>query len=419
MGGGPTPGDAGAGAADVEALLREFPALGRTEDGRVKCSLTGHVMHAKPEVVRPYVQGKRFAQASAKARAMDALKQFEPHIVRSKFLPDKLFCRITGRYLAANERAVEQHSAGRRFERGVEALSRKKTETGAKNVLLTERDPTLVEEERREEAAREKRKREAEAEAEASNASDAKARAAKAAAKAAAAEAAASAARATETAERARLEAASAQRELEKARQARAETAAEKARQRATLPLGEPQARREDGERPTTTTRRALSTQPYSAAEASRKGREGSGWFDALGETAPAARARSNPSSAAPPPPWLLGAETESPSSGGDRITGRAAAPAARDARPFATADSFATWSSHVASAEARLMALSQERDQLEGELSRMPEGSGRTIEQRRKKANAEKRLDEVLKASSAARHQLKAANRNLGHAAV
>ena len=140
MGGAPALGGAGAGAAEVEALLREFPALGRTEDGRVKCSLTGHVMHAKPEVVRPYVRGKRFTQASAKARAMDALKQFEPHIVRSAFLPDKLFCRITGRYLAANERAVAQHSAGRRFERGVEALSRLKTETGAKNVLLTERD---------------------------------------------------------------------------------------------------------------------------------------------------------------------------------------------------------------------------------------------------------------------------------------
>ena len=154
----------------------------------------------------------------------------------------------------------------------------------------------------------------------------------------------------------------------------------------------------------------------YSAAEASRKGREGSGWFDALGETAPA-RARARTSGAAPPPPWLLGAETESPSSGGDRITGRGGAGGARCA-PFATADSFATWSSHVASAEARLMALSQERDQLEGELSRMPEGSGRTLEQRRKKANAEKRLEEVLKASSAARHQLKAANRNLGHAA-
>ena len=106
MGGAPALGGAGAGAAEVEALLREFPALGRTEDGRVKCSLTGHVMHAKPEVVRPYVRGKRFTQASAKARALDALKQFEPHIVRSAFLPDKLFCRITGRYLAANERAV-------------------------------------------------------------------------------------------------------------------------------------------------------------------------------------------------------------------------------------------------------------------------------------------------------------------------
>ena len=170
-------GGAGAGAAEVEALLREFPALGRTEDGRVKCSLTGHVMHAKPEVVRPYVRGKRFTQASAKARALDALKQFEPHIVRSAFLPDKLFCRITGRYLAANERAVAQHSAGRRFERGVDALSRLKTETGAKNVLLTERDPRVVEAQSREAAA----KREADADA-SRVVSAAKARAAAAAA---------------------------------------------------------------------------------------------------------------------------------------------------------------------------------------------------------------------------------------------
>jgi len=186
MGGAPALGGAGAGAAEVEALLREFPALGRTEDGRVKCSLTGHVMHAKPEVVRPYVRGKRFTQASAKARALDALKQFEPHIVRSAFLPDKLFCRITGRYLAANERAVAQHSAGRRFERGVDALSRLKTETGAKNVLLTERDPRVAEAQSREAAA----KREADAEA-SRVVSAAKARAAAAAA--AAAEAAAEA----------------------------------------------------------------------------------------------------------------------------------------------------------------------------------------------------------------------------------
>ena len=62
-------------------------------------------------------------------------------------------------------------------------------------------------------------------------------------------------------------------------------------------------------------------------------------------------------------------------------------------------------------------MQLSQEKDQLEGTLSRMPEGLGKTIEQRRLKANAEKRLDEVLKAASAARHQLKSANKRLGNA--
>ena len=253
---------------------------------------------------------------------------------------------------------------------------------------------------------------------------DAEARA-KAAAAAAAAEAADAAARAAETAERARREAAAAERELETARLARAETAA--ARRRATRAdearrvvgapaTAQPAADRHDEE--------ALkeAPAPYSAVEASRKGREGSGWFDALGETEPVDRARVQKTSAAAPPPWLLGAGTDrlGGASAGDRVSGRAAAAAAAasSARPFATADSLETWSSHVASAEARLMALSLERDQLEGELARMPEGSGRTLEQRRKKANAEKRLDEVLKASSAARHQLKAANRNLGHAA-
>ena len=60
---------------------------------------------------------------------------------------------------ALDERAVVQHSAGRRFERGVDALSRRKSETGAKNVLLTERDPRVAEAQSREAAA----KREADA----------------------------------------------------------------------------------------------------------------------------------------------------------------------------------------------------------------------------------------------------------------
>ena len=57
---------------DVAALLREFPALAREANGRVRCTLTGHVMTAKPEVVRPYVEGKKFAAALAKDRSSRA-----------------------------------------------------------------------------------------------------------------------------------------------------------------------------------------------------------------------------------------------------------------------------------------------------------------------------------------------------------
>ena len=166
------------GDADIDALLREFPALGRTEDGRVRCALTGHVMACKPEVVRPYVKGKKFAAALAKMKEAESLKEYEPHIVRSKFLPDKLFCRITGRYVQARESAVVQHSAGRRFARGVEMLT---DGSGAK--LLTEKPPGEVDAER-ERAEEAKRVAAAEKRAAAAVAAEAK-RAARQAAKAA------------------------------------------------------------------------------------------------------------------------------------------------------------------------------------------------------------------------------------------
>lgn len=166
------------GDADIDALLREFPALGRTEDGRVRCALTGHVMACKPEVVRPYVKGKKFAAALAKEKEAESLKEYEPHIVRSKFLPDKLFCRITGRYVQARESAVVQHSAGRRFARGVEMLT---DGSGAK--LLTEQPPGEADAER-ERAEEAKRAAAAEKRAAAAAAAEAK-RAAQRAAKAA------------------------------------------------------------------------------------------------------------------------------------------------------------------------------------------------------------------------------------------
>ena len=160
---------------DVAALLREFPALAREANGRVRCTLTGHVMTAKPEVVRPYVEGKKFAAALAKDKELAGLKEFEPHIVRSKYHPGKLFCRITGRYLQAKESAVVQHSSGRRFERGVEMLTRGDA-PGAKKKLLVERPPEEVEEEKKEKLEKERAKAEEAREAKA-KAREAKAKA--------------------------------------------------------------------------------------------------------------------------------------------------------------------------------------------------------------------------------------------------
>ena len=151
----------------------------------------------------------------------------------------------------------------------------------------------------------------------------------------------------------------------------------------------------------------------YSAAEAAKRGREGSGWYGGYLEGGPPPPAPPAPR-VSDPPPWILSAESSpgTAMSVGSGAFSHAHVRPSKDDAPFATADSFASWSSHVAAAEARLMKLSQEKDALEGELSRMPDGAGRTIEQRRKKAEAERRLEEVCKAQSVARHQLKAANR-------
>jgi hypothetical protein len=59
-------------AAAMAALLAAFPALARTDDGRLRCSLTGHVMAAKVEVVQPYVKGKKFALALAKVADLES-----------------------------------------------------------------------------------------------------------------------------------------------------------------------------------------------------------------------------------------------------------------------------------------------------------------------------------------------------------
>ena len=147
----------------------------------------------------------------------------------------------------------------------------------------------------------------------------------------------------------------------------------------------------------------------YSAAEASRRGRDGSGWYggvlDGVGQTLP----KPKPRDEGEIPPWMPVTTTDGT---GRRDPNATAGRPAGDSQPFATSESLESWSSHVAAVEARLMRLSVERDELEGELGRLPEGAGRTIDERRRKQHAERRLEELHRSMSQARNQLKQAQR-------
>ena len=147
----------------------------------------------------------------------------------------------------------------------------------------------------------------------------------------------------------------------------------------------------------------------YSAAEASRRGRDGSGWYggvlDGNGQTLP----KPKPRDEGEIPPWMPVTTTDGT---GRRDPNATAGRPAGDSQPFATSESLESWSSHVAAVEARLMRLSVERDELEGELGRLPEGAGRTIDERRRKQHAERRLEELHRSMSQARNQLKQAQR-------
>lgn len=99
----------------------------------------------------------------------------------------------------------------------------------------------------------------------------------------------------------------------------------------------------------------------YSASDALRRGRDGSGWYGGVleGGAPPlpppplAERSRSSD-----PPPWVLPAEAHAGGRLGPGATAAVHARPANDEAPFATAESFASWSAHVAAVEARLMQV-------------------------------------------------------------
>lgn len=111
------------------------------------------------EAMRRHVGGKKCARAVEARRRAGALREYEPHIVRSAYVEGYVFCRVTGSRVRATEEEVVKHASGRRFARAHAAALRSGT-------LLEERSP--------EEEEREREKRRVAAKAVAKAAADAR-----------------------------------------------------------------------------------------------------------------------------------------------------------------------------------------------------------------------------------------------------
>lgn len=79
-----------------------------------------------------------------------------------------------------------------------------------------------------------------------------------------------------------------------------------------------------------------------------------------------------------------------------------------QEGTPYGTEMSVQQLMSRTKEVEDVLLHASQERDELESELARMPLGGGRTLRQRERKEYVEARLDELRKQISSARMQIK-----------
>ena len=138
----------------------------KTKARRVlKCSITGHAftLPSKEEeeeeeedkeasvinVLESFLNGKKRKRLREKKEEEAKLtEEYAPALVQSKHLPEKFFCRVTGKYVPKIEKLVVEHCSGKRFTVGEAKV------VGKKQTLLEEGDP------REEEEAKEKRKEE-------------------------------------------------------------------------------------------------------------------------------------------------------------------------------------------------------------------------------------------------------------------
>jgi hypothetical protein len=79
--------------ASLSDLLRDHPCLTLQTNNKILCSVTGHEMNPRPDVVGAHINGKKYLR-SLEWYNYD-YSEFLPYIIPDKSNEKKLFCRVS------------------------------------------------------------------------------------------------------------------------------------------------------------------------------------------------------------------------------------------------------------------------------------------------------------------------------------
>jgi len=95
------------------------------DNGKIRCTTTGHEMPCKADALSSYVNGKKYRMAKS-CYAQD-FTEYEPHIVPSKKHPKRLYCKLTKKELNKIPEEVEKHVNGKKYRQALKNLEEQKT----------------------------------------------------------------------------------------------------------------------------------------------------------------------------------------------------------------------------------------------------------------------------------------------------
>ena len=140
-------------ATSIARFLTDHRDAERLENGKIRCTLTGHEMAATVEVLEAYWNGKNYRKR--KLNAGYDFTQHEPHLVSHPKSEHLMWCTVTKQPVSRQPHAVEAHVNGKRFKRLLAEKQRpkKKRESGASLDFNPEEDEEDEEHEEGEEGS--------------------------------------------------------------------------------------------------------------------------------------------------------------------------------------------------------------------------------------------------------------------------